>query len=101
MVVPGSIAEQEVDHHVDMLLGGGYSRFAETIDGRLYNAQTVLASAAAQGYQLVRRANDLQNTTPNIPRLGLFAPGNMNVEWGGALAEPFPGTGPQITISAR
>jgi alkaline phosphatase len=30
---PGSIAEQQVDHHVDVLLGGGKGRFDQTIDG--------------------------------------------------------------------
>lgn len=96
---PGSIAEQEVDHHVDVLMGGGYSRFAETIDGGTYKGQTVLASATAQGYQIIRTANDLQNTAPNQPVLGLFAPINMDLEWSGTLAQPYPGSGPQTCVT--
>lgn len=92
---PGSIAEQEVDHRVDVLMGGGYSRFAETIDGGTYAGQTVLDSARAQGYQLIQNGNDLQNTAPNRPVLGLFAPINMDLEWAGTLAAPIPGSGPQ------
>ena len=67
---PGSIAEQEVDHHVDVLMGGGYSRFAETIDGGTYAGQTVLASAAAQGYKVIQTGNDLGNLVPNQRVLG-------------------------------
>ena len=96
---PGSIAEQEVDHHVDVLMGGGYSRFAETIDGGTYKGQTVLASALAQGYQIIRTANDLQNTAANQPVLGLFAPINMDLEWSGTLAQPYPGSGPQTCVT--
>src|SRR6202011_1581371 len=45
----GSIAEQEVEHQVDVLLGGGYSRFAQPAeDGRL-----VLQSAIHHGYRIV------------------------------------------------
>lgn len=92
---PGSIAEQEVDHHVDVLMGGGLSRFAETIDGGSFIGQTVLASATAQGYTILRTANDLQNVAPNQRVLGLFAPINMDLEWAGRVAAPFPGSGPQ------
>ena len=95
---PGSIAEQEVDHKVDVLMGGGYSRFAETNDGGPFAGQTVLAQATALGYQLIRTGNDLQNTTPNVPVLGLFAAINMDLEFGGAAAQPYPGTGPQTCV---
>lgn len=98
---PGSIAKQEVDHHVDVLMGGGYSRFAETIDGGTYTGQTVLASAAAQGYTIVQTANDLQNLAPDQRVLGLFAPINMSLEWTGALAQPFPGSGPQTCTTGQ
>ncbi|MGI4755907.1 MAG: alkaline phosphatase [Janthinobacterium lividum] len=92
---PGSIAEQEVDHKVDVLMGGGYSRFAETNDGGQFAGQTVLAQATALGYQLIRTSSDLQNTAPNVPVLGLFAPINMDLEFGGIVAQPYPGSGPQ------
>jgi len=49
----GSIAEQLVDHRIDVTLGGGKQRFDQTIDGGVYTGQTVLESAAVQGYTFV------------------------------------------------
>ncbi len=91
---PGSIAEQEVDHLVNVLLGGGKQRFDQTIDSGPFAGQTVTASALAQGYQLVTDAAGLAQIKGKHV-LGLFAPGNMDLEWTGALAQPFPGSGPQ------
>jgi alkaline phosphatase len=71
---PGSIAEQQVDHHVDVLLGGGRQRFDQTIDGGPDSGQTVVASAQRQGYQL---------------------------EWTGELATPDPGSGPQRCVEGQ
>jgi alkaline phosphatase len=96
---PGSIAEQEVDHKVDVLMGGGYSRFAQMIDAGLYAGKSVYESAVAQGYKIARTANDLQNLKPDQPVLGLFANGNMSLEWTGELAQPFPGSGPQTCVT--
>ena len=50
----GSIAEQEVDHKVDVLLGGGRTRFTQTIDRWPDAGKTVVQSAQAKGYQLRR-----------------------------------------------
>lgn len=91
---PGSIAEQEVDHHVNVLLGGGKQRFDQVIDGGKYTGQTVIASAQAQGYQVVTDAAGLNNVQGKHV-LGLFSAGNMTLEWTGALAAPYPGSGPQ------
>lgn len=99
---PGSIAEQMVDHHVDVLLGGGQQRFDQTIDaGNLAN-QTVIDSAKSQGYSLITNASELadlqsleNNATNSTKVLGLFAPGNMNMSWTGEAAAPYPGSGPQ------
>ena len=44
---PGSIAEQSVDHRVDVLLGGGRDRFAQTITGGPFAGQTVIQAAQA------------------------------------------------------
>ena len=41
---PGSIAEQTVDHRVDVILGGGKGRFDQTIDGGPYAGKTVVAA---------------------------------------------------------
>src|SRR6201989_1480872 len=43
----GSIAEQEVDHKVDVLLGGGRSRFEQTIESGRYAGWHVLAQTGA------------------------------------------------------
>jgi alkaline phosphatase len=92
---PGSIAEQLVDHRVDVLLGGGKRRFDQIIDGGPFAGQSVIDSAVAQGYTVVTTAAELAATTPGQRVLGLFTSGNMSLEWRGDLALPFPGTGPQ------
>lgn len=92
---PGSIAEQSVDHHVDVLLGGGKARFDQVIDGGPFAGQTVIQSAAAQGYTVVTDAASLSDVRPGQRVLGLFNRGNMSLEWAGAEALPFPGSGPQ------
>jgi len=83
----GSIAEQMVDHHVDVLLGGGRARFSQTITGGPYTGKTVVASAQAQGHRYVTDADGLA-TVPSgdKPVLGLFTNGNMSLEWSGPAA---------------
>lgn len=95
---PGSIAEQLVDHHVDVLLGGGKARFDQIIDGGPYKGKSVLDSAIDQGYTVVTDAAGLGSTTPGQRVLGLFTAGNMSLEWSGQLALPFPGSGPQTCL---
>jgi len=92
---PGSIAEQTVDHHVDVLLGGGRQRFEQTIDGGPYAGQTVIQSAIAQGYTVIGAAAALSAIQPGGKLLGLFATGNMSPEWRGKPAQRYPGSGPQ------
>jgi alkaline phosphatase len=82
----GSIAEQEVDHRVDVILGGGKGRFDQALDG---STTTVTQYAQAQkGYRLVGNAADL-GAVDNLekPVLGLFTPGNMSLEWNGPDAQ--------------
>ena len=55
----GSIAEQMVDHHVAVLLGGGKARFDQKIDGGPSVKKTVTQYAVAQGYQVVTAASAL------------------------------------------
>ena len=83
----GSIAEQEIDHRVDVLLGGGLSRFEQTIGSGPFAGQTVLQQAQAQGWRYVTDADGL-STVPNAnkPVLGLFNKGNMSLEWTGPKA---------------
>lgn len=92
---PGSIAEQAIDHAVDVLLGGGKRRFDQTIDGGPAAGQTVLQYATGRGYRIVTDAAGLAGAQPGQKLLGLFADGNMSVEWSGQAALPAPGSGPQ------
>jgi alkaline phosphatase len=95
---PGSIAEQTVDHHVDVLLGGGRRRFEQTIEGGPYAGQTVIQSAIAQGYTVIGLAPALSAIQPGGKLLGLFAAGNMAPEWRGEPAKRYPGSGPQRCV---
>ncbi len=91
----GSIAEQEVDHRVDVLLGGGRNRFTATIGSGPDSGKTVIESAQAKGYRYVTDADGL-STVPNgnKPVLGLFATGNMSLEWTGPPATTGKGNPP-------
>lgn len=89
---PGSIAEQSVDHHVNVLLGGALARFQQVITGGPHVGKTVVQSAQLQGYEVVFDAGSLASTEANHV-LGLFNAGNMSLEWGGLQAQPFPGSG--------
>jgi alkaline phosphatase len=89
---PGSIAEQSVDHHVNVLLGGGRQRFDQTITGGPHLGKTVVQSAQLLGYNVVFDAANLDAASgPRV--LGLFNAGNMSLEWSGAIAAPSPGSG--------
>src|SRR5262245_55520064 len=81
---PGSIAEQTVDHHVNVILGGGKGRFDQTISGGPHVGKTVVQSATLQGYHVVTDAANLDVVSgPRV--LGLFNAGNMSLEWSGLV----------------
>lgn len=92
----GSIAEQEVDHKVDVLLGGGRGRFEQTITGGPDAGMTVVQSAQGKGYQYVTDAAGLSAVTSvaKKPVLGLFTGGNMSLEWSGPAASLGKGNAP-------
>ncbi len=90
----GSIAEQEVDHKVDVLLGGGRSRFEQPITGGPDAGKNVIQSAQSKGYQYVSDAAGLSGVKANKPVLGLFNPGNMSLEWSGPTASLGKGNSP-------
>ena len=52
---PGSLAEQAIEHRVDVLLGGGKARFDQVIPAGQgpFAGQTVLQQAGALGYEIV------------------------------------------------
>jgi alkaline phosphatase len=87
---PGSIAEQMVDHKLDVMLGGGRDRFNATegpIAGGPDNGKTVEQSAARQGIEEVDTAAELAALEPSdAPVLGLFNARNMTTEWTGPVA---------------
>jgi len=91
----GSIAEQMIDHRVDVLLGGGRARFTQAITGGPYAGKTVVDQALAKGYRYVTDADGL-STVPNgnKPVLGLFTTGNMSLEWSGPAASLGKGNAP-------
>jgi alkaline phosphatase/streptomycin-6-phosphatase len=83
----GSIAEQEVDHKVDVLLGGGRKRFEQTVTGGPYAGKTVVDQAQDKGYHYVTDATGLDGLERSRkPVLGLFTSGNMTQEWTGPAA---------------
>ncbi|MGN6597966.1 MAG: alkaline phosphatase [Actinomycetes bacterium] len=88
---PGSIAEQLLDHGIDVLLGGGAQRFEQTVKGGPYAGATVLDQADAQGYTLVTDDKGLKQTKANQKVLGLFSKGTMPTRWDGPQAEAYTG----------
>jgi alkaline phosphatase len=68
-------------------MGGGKARFDQaTVAG-----PTVLSQAQAGGYEIATDQAGLSAASPSKPFLGLFAPVNMDLEWTGPLASPYPG----------
>src|SRR5262249_6379621 len=63
---PGSIAEQEIEHGVDVLLGGGRARFEQKTDA----GRTVVESAVMRGYRVVMSARQLDQVKPGEGVLG-------------------------------
>jgi alkaline phosphatase len=81
----GSIAEQQIDHRMDVLLGGGRARFQQTIPaGEPDAGQTLTQVAQADGVRSVADAGALDAVSDlDKPVLGLFSTGNMTQEWTG------------------
>ena len=90
----GSIAEQEADHELDVLLGGGRFRFEQTIDAGPDAGMTVVESAQANGARYVTDADSLADLTGSEPVLGLFSDTTMAVEWTGPAATLGKGNDP-------
>ncbi|GHE39860.1 alkaline phosphatase [Streptomyces cellulosae] len=97
---PGSIAEQSVNHKVDVLLGGGKQRFDQTVTDGKYKGVTVTQQAQKLGYQVVTDSSGLKSVKANKPVLGLFATGNVPVEWTGKAAAA-GGTDPQRCVTSN
>jgi alkaline phosphatase len=91
----GSIAEQMVDHKMNVMLGGGRNRFTQPITGGPDAGKTVVQSAQAKGITYVSDAAGLA-AIPNgsKPVLGLFNGSNMSLEWTGPAAARGKGNAP-------
>lgn len=88
---PGSIAEQEIDHKVNVLLGGGKKRFSQVIEN---GNKTLMEVAQTRGYTVVTDTAGMQKAQGKHV-LGLFHDADMSLEWKGEAARPYPGSGPQ------
>ncbi|WP_275461003.1 alkaline phosphatase [Streptomyces noursei] len=97
---PGSIAEQSVNHKVDVLLGGGKQRFDQKVTDGTYKGLTVTEQARKLGYQVVTDSAGLKGVKAGKPVLGLFAPGNVPTEWTGKPAAR-GGTDPQRCVTGN
>jgi alkaline phosphatase len=88
----GSIAEQQIDHMLDVNLGGGRNRYLQTLDG---SSDTVVDYAKDRGYRYVESASELSSISSlsKGPVLGLFNGSNMTTEFEPLIAAPSPGAG--------
>ena len=108
---PGSVTEQLLATHPDVIMGGGGETFAQTANGGDYKGKTLAVQAKERGFQIVRTASELTGigkADQSAPLLGLFADGNMPVTWTGPAAvrqgylQPAakctdnPGRGPEV-----
>ncbi|POW86489.1 alkaline phosphatase [Serratia marcescens] len=85
----GSITEQLLKTRADVTLGGGAKSFNQLAKSGEWQGKSLKDQAAAQGYQWVSNADELQAVTlanQQKPLLGLFADGNMPVRWMGPKA---------------
>ncbi|EGT0453236.1 alkaline phosphatase [Serratia marcescens] len=85
----GSITEQLLKTRADVTLGGGAKSFNQLAKSGEWQGKSLKYQAAAQGYQWVSNADELQAVTlanQQKPLLGLFADGNMPVRWLGPKA---------------
>lgn len=85
----GSIAEQMLASRADVLMGGGAATFDQPAKAGAWKDKTLFEQAQARGYATVRTAAEMEaisTADQKRPLLGLFAAGNMPVQWKGPLA---------------
>jgi alkaline phosphatase len=85
----GSIAEQEIDHEIDVLLGGGRGKFEQKIPaGEPGEGKQLTELATGRGFQYVTDATGLAGITDTSkPVLGLFHATTMSQEWAPTTAK--------------
>lgn len=87
---PGSVSEQSIDHEVDVVLGGGRSRYEQLLDAPGHAGETGIGYAEENGYEVVLDKAGMDAAT-QTPLLGLFTPGDMTPGWEGPTATKPPG----------
>ena len=93
----GSIAEQQVDHQTDVVLGGGRARYEQPLTAG--GTETVVDYARTKGYTYATDASGLDAFTTlagGQKVLGLFTAGNMSKEYA-ALPATDTGAGSATT----
>ncbi len=96
----GSIAEQQVDHRLDVNLGGGRDNFEQALDDGSGN---VIDYAQTKGFRYVTNAAELAavDSVKSKPLLGLFKAGNLTTQFAPLIAAPTPGSGSPTTRCAE
>ena len=95
----GSITEQILKTKADVTMGGGETTFAEKATAGKFKDLTLAQQAQVRGYQVVRTADELaavKKASTKKPVLGLFAPGNLPVQWSGPDATPTGAAQPAV-----
>ncbi len=95
----GSITEQILKTRADVTMGGGGKTFTEKATAGRYKDLTLREQAVARGYQIVDDAAGLGTLTKanrKAPVLGLFASGNLPVQWVGPPATADGGGKPAV-----
>lgn len=85
----GSITEQMLNVRADIVMGGGAASFDQQAKAGKWKGKTLAAQAKARGFAIVRTVAEMEAVTSadqKRPMLGLFAPGNIPVQWKGPLA---------------
>ena len=93
----GSITEQILKTRADVTMGGGAKSFSETATAGRFKGLTLAQQAQVERYQIVTDAagmDGLSRANQNKPVLGVFAAGNLPVQWTGPEATADGGTKP-------
>jgi alkaline phosphatase len=95
----GSITEQILKTKADVTMGGGAATFSQTATAGRYEGLTLAQQAKVRGYQVVTDDAGLEGlsvASQKKPVLGLFAPGNLPVQWAGPAATTTGGSKPAV-----
>jgi alkaline phosphatase len=100
----GSITEQLLKTKADVTMGGGAATFSEVSTAGRFKGLTLAQQAQVRGYQVVTndaQMSQLTKANQNKPVLGLFAPGNLPVQWSGPEATPTGATQPAVRCTTN